>query len=123
MLLQINGSQRFGGGHVWPYLLDSLKGNYGLANLVKPGCQGTLKSLPDYVIKVRVHDASFAITEAVDVVRNYPHIIVCYHLMISALYDVKGRPKEKPQREAGASLLGVAASTTGHLTKGEPTTR
>ncbi len=58
VLHQFNGSQRIGGGHVWPRQLDSLNSNRCLANMVKPGCRGISKSLPDYVIKVRVHNAS-----------------------------------------------------------------
>ena len=58
MLHQINGSQHIGVGHVWPCQLDSLNGNHCLANMVNTGCMGIPKSLPDYVIKVRVHAAS-----------------------------------------------------------------
>ncbi len=58
MLHQVNGSQRIGGGHVWPRQLDSLNSSRSLANLIKTGCQGISKSLPDYVINVRVHEAS-----------------------------------------------------------------
>ena len=43
----VNDSQRFGGGHVWPCLLDSLNGKHGLAHVVLTGCLGVLKSLPD----------------------------------------------------------------------------
>ena len=52
---QVNGSQRVGGGHVWPCPLDSLDGKLGLAHVVLAGCQSILKSLPDDVLKVRVH--------------------------------------------------------------------
>ncbi len=55
VLRQVNDSQRIGGSHVWPYPLDSLKGSYGLANMVKPSCQGISTGLPDDVLNVRVH--------------------------------------------------------------------
>ena len=58
MLDQINGSHRIGVGQVWPCQLDSLNGNRCLANMVKTGCLGIPNSLPDYVIKVRVHAAT-----------------------------------------------------------------
>ena len=91
MLHQFNGSQRIGVGHVWPRQMDSLYGKLGLANAVIAGCLGILESLPDYVIKVRVHEGM--------------------RLQLAT--------KEKPQREARASSSwDVAASTTGHLTKG-----
>jgi len=40
---QIDDRQRFGGGHVWPCPLDSLKGSYGLAHVVLTGCQGNVR--------------------------------------------------------------------------------
>ncbi len=49
-----NGSQRVGGGHVWPCPLDSPNGKLGLAQVILTGCQGIPKSLPDDVLKVRV---------------------------------------------------------------------
>ena len=52
---QIDGSQRVGGGHVWPCPLDSPNGKLGLAQVILTGCQGIPKSLPDDVLKVRVH--------------------------------------------------------------------
>ena len=47
MLHQVDGSERVGGGHVWPRLLDRLNGNYGLAHVVPTGRPGNPKSLPD----------------------------------------------------------------------------
>ncbi len=35
--------------------LDSLNGKHGLAQVIPTGCQGVPKSLPDDVLKVRVH--------------------------------------------------------------------
>ncbi len=55
VLHQVNGSQRIGGGHVWPCPLDRLNGKYGLAHVVPTGCQGIPNSLPDDVLKVQVH--------------------------------------------------------------------
>ena len=52
MLHQINGSQYFGVGHVWPCQLDSLNGKHGLAGVFPTGCQGILESLPDDLIEV-----------------------------------------------------------------------
>ena len=52
---QVNGSQRVGGGHVWPCPLDSPNGKLGLAQVILTGCQGIPKSLPDDVLKARVH--------------------------------------------------------------------
>ncbi len=52
---QINGSQRVGGGHVWPHLLDSPNGKLGLAQVILTGRLGVFKSLPDDILKVRVH--------------------------------------------------------------------
>ncbi len=52
---QIDGSQRVGGGHVGPCPLDSPNGKLGLAQVILTGCQGIPKSLPDDVLKVRVH--------------------------------------------------------------------
>ncbi len=55
VLHQVDGSERVGGGHVWPCLLDSLNGNHGLAHVVPTGRLGNPESLPDDVLKVRVH--------------------------------------------------------------------
>ena len=52
---QVDGSQRVGGGHVGPCLLNSPNGKLGLAHVVLTGCQGIPKSLPDHALKVRVH--------------------------------------------------------------------
>ncbi len=51
----IDRSQLVGGGHVWPCPLDSLNGKHGLAHVIPAGCLGVPKSLPDDVLKVRVH--------------------------------------------------------------------
>ncbi len=52
---QVNGSQRIGGGHVWPSPLDSPNGKLGLAQIVLAGCLSIGEGLPDDVLKVRVH--------------------------------------------------------------------
>ena len=57
MLHQVDGSERVGGGHVWPCLLDNLNGNHGLAHVVPTGRLGNPKSLPDAFLKVRVQGA------------------------------------------------------------------
>ncbi len=44
-----------GGSHVWPCPLDSLNGKLGLARVGPTDCKGIPKSLPDDVLKVRVH--------------------------------------------------------------------
>ncbi len=46
---QGNGSQRVGGGHVWPCPLDSPNGKLGLAQVILTGCL-SIRNL-----KVRVH--------------------------------------------------------------------
>jgi hypothetical protein len=55
VLHQVDGSERVGGGHVWPCLLDSLNGKHGLAHVVPTGRLGNSESLPDDVLKVRIH--------------------------------------------------------------------
>ncbi len=55
MLHQVDGSERVGGGQDWPCPLDSLNGKHGLAHVVPTGRLGNRKSLPDDVLKVRVH--------------------------------------------------------------------
>ncbi len=52
---QVNGSQRVGGGHVWPCPLDSPNGKPGLDEVVPAGSLGIGKRLADDVLKVRVH--------------------------------------------------------------------
>ncbi len=47
LLHQVNGSQRVGGGHVWPCPLDSLNGKHGLDHVILTGRQGIPKSLAD----------------------------------------------------------------------------
>ncbi len=53
---QVDGKQRIGGSHVRSCPLNSLNGKHGLAHVVLTGCLGNLKSLPNYVLKVRVHE-------------------------------------------------------------------
>ena len=55
MLHQVDGGERVNGGHVWPCLLDSLNGKHGLAHVILTGRLGIPKSLPDDVLKARVH--------------------------------------------------------------------
>ena len=57
MLHQINGSQRIGGGHIWPCQLDGLNGKHGLAKLFPTACQGFPKGASDDVFKVQIHAA------------------------------------------------------------------
>ena len=52
MLHQFNGGQHIGISHVRPCQLDSLNGKHGLANLIKTGCLGILKGLPNDLIKI-----------------------------------------------------------------------
>ena len=52
---QIDRRQRVRGSHVRSCPLDSLNGKHGLAHVVLTGCLGNFKSLPDDVLKVRVH--------------------------------------------------------------------
>ncbi len=54
---QVNGSQRVGGGHVWPCPLDSPNGTLGLGEVVPAGSLGVGKRLADDVLKVGVHVA------------------------------------------------------------------
>ena len=55
MLHQVDGSERFGGVHVWPCPLDGLEGKPSLVNVILASCLGVLEGLPDDVLKVRVH--------------------------------------------------------------------
>ncbi len=77
----IDRGQRVRGSHVWPCPLDSLNGKLGLARVVPTDCQGIPKSLPDDVLKVRVHAGMRAQPAA----------------------------KEKPRRSGAIPPLGVAA--------------
>ena len=54
-LHQINGGQRVRGGHVWPCSLDSPNGKLDPTQVIPTGCLGIPKSLPDDILKVRVH--------------------------------------------------------------------
>ncbi len=56
MARQIDRRQRVRGGHVGSCPLNSLNGKHGLAHVVLTDCLGNLKSLPNYVLKVRVHE-------------------------------------------------------------------
>jgi hypothetical protein len=75
LLHQFNGSQRIGVGHVWPRQMDSLYGKLGLANAVIAGCLGILESLPDCVIKVRVHEGMRAQPAAKEKPRPKPELV------------------------------------------------
>ncbi len=61
---QVNGSQCIGGGHIRTCPLDSPNGKLGLAQVILTGCQGIPKSLPDDVLKVRVHGGMRARSDA-----------------------------------------------------------
>ncbi len=52
---QGNDSQRVGGGNVWPCPLDSPNGKLGLAQVIPASGLSIPKSLPDDLLKVRVH--------------------------------------------------------------------
>jgi hypothetical protein len=71
LLHQVYGSQRVGGGHVWPCSLDSLNGKHGLDHVVLTDCLGNLKSLPDDVLKAQVNVGNIAIkTDLLGVYRH-----------------------------------------------------
>ena len=55
MLHQFDGSQRIGGGHVWPCQLNGLYSKHGLAKVFPTGCQGFSKGTSDDVFKIQVH--------------------------------------------------------------------
>ncbi len=67
---QVNGSQRIGGGHVWPRPLDSPNGKLGLAQVVLAGCLSIGEGLPDDVLKVRVHVSMRAQSRAKEKLRH-----------------------------------------------------
>ncbi len=74
-LHQVDGSQRVGGGHVWPRLLDSLYGNHGLAHVVPTGRLGNPKSLPNDILKVRDHAGMSAQPAAKEKPRPKPGLV------------------------------------------------
>ncbi len=71
---QVNGSQRVGGGHVWPCPLDSPYGMLGLTKVIPTGGFRVCQCLADDVLKVGVH----------------------------AVMRARLRAKRKPRREGGA---------------------